>query len=109
MICKYCGHALPDDAVYCSRCGEAFPDEKPKTVSREDIPTYISEAFIVTILCCLPLGIPSIVNAARVKQRLRYGDYDGAIEASKNAEFWIIFSLIVGGIVVFIYILSEIL
>jgi len=108
MKCNYCGHKLPDDAIYCDRCGEAFPYEKPQTVSREDIPTHIAEAFIITILCCFPFCIPAIINAARAKQRLQYGDYNVAIEASKNAEFWINFSLIMGGIVYFIYIFSEI-
>lgn len=24
MFCKYCGHQIPDDSVFCEKCGKSF-------------------------------------------------------------------------------------
>ena len=107
MICRHCGHDLPDDAITCDRCGEVLPDEKPKNIIREEIPSHLAGAIIVTLLCCWPLGIPAIVYAARVNERLIYGDYDGARQASQNAQSWITYSIIGGAIAAFFIIIFS--
>lgn len=51
-------------------------------------PNYLVFAIIVTIFCCQILGIVSIVFAAQVNSKWNAGDYEGAINASKNAKLW---------------------
>jgi len=42
-------------------------------------------AILSTLFCCLPLGIVSIIYAAKVDSLYGSGDYDGANEASDKA------------------------
>lgn len=51
-------------------------------------PTYLTQAILVTVLCCIPFGIPAIVNAASVSGKIQAGDYAGAKVASDRARFW---------------------
>lgn len=53
-----------------------------------DIPTYLWQAIVVTILCCWPLGIPAIVYAAKVDGLKRTGDLQAARAASDSAKTW---------------------
>jgi hypothetical protein len=53
-----------------------------------DVPNYLVFAILVTVLCCLPAGIPAIVYAAQVNGKLQAGDLAGAQLASKNAKMW---------------------
>jgi predicted secreted protein len=61
---------------------------------------YLIESILVTIFCCLPLGIVGIVNAAQVNTKFDLGDYEGALKASKEAKKWmnlgLISSLVIG-------------
>ncbi len=50
--------------------------------------TYMFSAILSTLLCCLPLGIVSIVHASNVTEKYQAGDYAGAVESSKKAKFW---------------------
>ena len=51
-------------------------------------PNYLVFAILVTIFCCQILGIVSIVFAAQVNSKWNAGDYEGALNASKNAKLW---------------------
>jgi hypothetical protein len=53
-------------------------------------------AILSTILCCLPLGIASIVFANRVNSRWNAGDVAGAREASDKAMKFAIASAVLG-------------
>jgi hypothetical protein len=70
--------------------------------SRPEIPTYLPHAILVTLCCCLPVGIPAIYYSAQVTRKLDAGDVEGAREASHRARtwFWIAFAL--GAIVVIV-------
>ncbi|MDR0437611.1 MAG: CD225/dispanin family protein [Bacteroidales bacterium] len=62
-------------------------------------PTYLWQSIVVTIFCCLPLGILAIFFASQVASRWRNHDYDGAMYSSKiarNVAFW---SFVIGLIV----------
>lgn len=50
--------------------------------------TWMVESILVTILCCLPLGIVGIVNAAKVNSLYSAGKYDEALRASNEAGKW---------------------
>src|ERR1700712_2848264 len=73
---------------------------------------YLVEAILVTIFCCLPLGIVGIVFASQVNSKFAAGDYEGALRASKDAArftkigfiisivliaFWCAFLFLFGG------------
>jgi hypothetical protein len=54
-------------------------------------PTYLWQSIVVTIFCCLPLGILAIIFASRVQSRWIKKDYEGALYSSKiarNIAFW---------------------
>jgi hypothetical protein len=45
-------------------------------------------AILVTLCCCLPFGIVSIVYATQVNTKRDMGDIAGALVASNNAKKW---------------------
>ena len=49
---------------------------------------WLVESILVTIFCCLPLGIVGIVFAVQVNKLYEGGDTEGAIQASANAGKW---------------------
>ena len=53
-------------------------------------------AVLVTIFCCLPFGIPAIINASKVEGLWYAGQRLAALDASRKAKKWIIVSLILG-------------
>ncbi len=54
------------------------------------IPNYLWQSIVVTVLCCLPFGVVSIVYAAKVDGLVAQGDLAGANAASKSAKTWAI-------------------
>jgi hypothetical protein len=67
--------------------------------------TYLTEAILVTIGCCWPLGIPAIVYASKVEGKYQQGDYEGAEEASRQAKNYTQYSFWSGLVIVVLYIL----
>ena len=69
---------------------------------RGHVPNHLVWAILVTIFCCVPTGIVSIVYAAQVNGMLNAGDYEGARRASDSARTWAIVSAalgLVGGVI----------
>jgi len=60
--------------------GGMAPGEKP--------PNYLVPSILVTLCCCLILGIVAIVYAAQVDSKWNAGDFAGAYQASDNAKKW---------------------
>jgi Interferon-induced transmembrane protein len=54
----------------------------------QQIPKYLVHAILVTLCCCLPFGIVSIIYATQVNTKRDAGDIAGAMEASANAKKW---------------------
>jgi hypothetical protein len=54
----------------------------------QQIETHMTKAVFATFLCCFPLGLLSFSFADQVKNKLETGDIDGALKASKKANFW---------------------
>jgi len=50
------------------------------------VPNYMTQAVLVTLFCCLPLGIVGIIRAGEVNKRLAANDYAGALAASKSTR-----------------------
>ena len=49
---------------------------------------WLVESILVTIFCCLPLGIVGIVFSSQVNSKYDSGDITGALKASKDAGTW---------------------
>ena len=47
--------------------------------------TWLVESILVTLFCCLPLGVVGIINASKVESAHRAGDHQRAEAASKSA------------------------
>ena len=66
---------------------------------------YLVWAILTTVLCCLPLGIVSIINATKVSSTYNMGDYQGAQKASADAKKWATIGAITGGVGIILYII----
>ena len=75
-----------------------------------NVPNYLVQSILVTLFCCLPLGIVAIVFAAQVNSKLALGDFYGAQEASSKAKMWCwwSFGLGLGGVVIYFAIMMLI-
>ena len=58
------------------------------TPSPVAIPNYLVQSILVTIFCCVPLGIPAIIFASQVNGKIAAGDIQGATESSRKAKMW---------------------
>ena len=50
--------------------------------------TWLVESILATLFCCMPFGIVGIVYAARVDSLYRTGEYEAALDASRQAGKW---------------------
>ncbi len=101
VSCPACGLLNLASANYCSGCGGVISPgtgEFPEAGARfpTQVPNYLVQAILVTIFCCVPFGIVSIVYAAQVNGKVAAGDYAGAIATSNKAKTWAWVSLGVG-------------
>ena len=79
-----------------------YQQPNPKRPLKPD--NYLVWAILSTLLCCIPLGVVSIVYSTKVDGLYNAGDYQGAQQASNNAKQWAIISavaVIVVGIIAF--------
>ena len=51
-------------------------------------------AILTTVMCCLPLGIVSIIKSAKVKKLWALGDTEGAQKAADDAKKYAIWSAV---------------
>ena len=119
MNCPNCGTSNLDNASVCVNCGRSLsaaapsytPPPPPSSygaappVGGATIPNYLWQSIVVTLCCCLPLGIVSIIFAAQVNSKLAQGDIAGAQDASQKAKM---FALIGFGVGLVVIILSMI-
>ena len=102
MYCPNCGEENVGDAKFCKGCGKLMDGTtttagkfEPESHGRSEpsgpfpeVPSHLVWAILVTIFCCLPFGIVSIVYAAQVNGMVAAGNIDGARQASQNAKIW---------------------
>lgn len=74
-----------------------IPDVRPKN--------WLVESILVTILCCLPLGIVGIINATKVDTLWNNGQRADAQKASQEAAKWVKIGFIIGLVVYGLYFL----
>lgn len=91
MYCSKCGAVNNDDAVICANCRNPVapsPLENPTGQPPVRVFNYLVPAILVTVFCCLPLGIPALIFAAQVNNKIQMGDVQGAIDYSNKAKLW---------------------
>lgn len=111
MFCPQCGAKNDQDSRHCSQCGTALgepvltPPQVPQPpppgaqpyyppppnvpggpMVAGTVPNYMTQAIMVTLFCCIPLGIVGIFKANEVNKRLAANDYAGALAASNSAR-----------------------
>mgnify|MGYP001267594751 CR=1 FL=1 len=93
MYCRRCGQLNDDGATRCVKCAEALyrPQSAPTRVS-----SHLAFAVVVTVLCCVPAGIPAIVYASRVTPLAIAGEVEAAQNASAKAGMWCWIALVAG-------------
>jgi Interferon-induced transmembrane protein len=52
-------------------------------------------ASVLSLLCCLPHGVISLIFALQVNKKAEAGDLEGAANAAKQAKMWAWISIIV--------------
>ncbi len=104
MNCTKCGAPNADNAVTCVQCGAALQPSAPAAAPAQNIPNYLVQSILVTIFCCLPLGIAAIIFAAQVNGKVQAGDIPGAMESSRKAKMfcWIAFGIGLAGVVIYL-------
>lgn len=88
---------------------------QPPAYGRPGMPAYqpppannMVWGILTTILCCLPLGIVSIVKASQVNSLWAQGRQAEAYDAAKQAGTWAIIAAVAGVIVGILYFVGVI-
>jgi len=105
MYCRKCGTQNDDNAFKCVECGEIIQQIQRVGEPVPRVPNYLAQSILVTLFCCVPFGIVSIVYAAQVNSKLMAGDYAGAVDTSKKARTWcwVSFGIGLGWVVVWLF------
>ncbi len=107
MICPGCGRHNDSTAMQCMYCGKPLRQNPygvspvkesrlPSAPPSPRPPNHLVKAILATLFCCLPLGIVAIVYAAQVNAKYESGNYQGALESSRQADTWGNISIILG-------------
>lgn len=124
MDCPECGVQNPDEIVVCQSCGAALllvsqeaarewqpeivweasaQDAEPQEVTPQRaagggyvprVPNHLVWA-ICSLVFFLPCGIPAVIYATKVDQRLRDGNIAEAWDASDKTKIWCIASTVI--------------
>ena len=108
MFCRKCGTQNDENAYKCVNCGEVLQDAGGVGTPPQRIPNYLAQSIIVTLFCCLPLGIPAIVFSAQVNGKVQAGDIQGAMESSRKAKMFGWWAFGVGLAVSIVYVLLAV-
>jgi hypothetical protein len=104
-FCTECGKEIHVKAEICPHCGvrQAFQGSGAGGAGSA-IPNYLVQAILVTLFCCLPFGIVSIVYAAQVNGKEQSGDFAGARKSSDLAKKWVWAGFICGFVFILLYV-----
>ncbi|MGH9971877.1 MAG: CD225/dispanin family protein [Pyrinomonadaceae bacterium] len=81
----------------------------PPAAGGQPPPNYLVPAILVTIFCCLPGGVASIIYASQVNSKYQAGDIAGAEEASKKAKMWAMISAGAGLVLIVLVVILNVL
>jgi hypothetical protein len=126
MYCPECGTKNDEGSLHCMQCGKRLVPAAQPVISPVQpvpvqqgslhntfpglvqIPNYMTQSILITIFCCMPLGIIGIFKANKVNRLLALHDYDGARQASNENKtlLWVGFG--VGLVISVLYIVGSI-
>ena len=77
----------------------------PSSGGPASVPNFLVPA-IISIFCCLPLGVVAVIFAAQVNGKVAAGDTAGALDSSKKAKMfsYIAIGLGLAGIICYVLI-----
>ena len=67
--------------------------------------TWLVESILVTCFCCLPFGIIGIVNATKIEGEYNAGNYQQALQYSRQAKKWTLVGFFIALVFFIIYLL----
>lgn len=98
MTCIKCGVEIPDNSSFCAYCGAsqtgaADAYARPTAANyapntHPEIKTHLVGSILVTLFCCMPLGVIAIINASRVSGLIAANRLNEAYETSQKAATW---------------------
>ena len=80
----------------------------PPSGAPASVPNYLIPA-IISLFCCLPLGVVGVIFAAQVNGKVAAGDTAGALDASKKAKLFSFIAIGLGLVGAVCYVLFLIL
>lgn len=105
-FCPKCGTQITDGTAFCPNCGYRLNDSQSTSTSPSGSASnnacktcpdnYLVYSILTTLFCCLPFGLVGIVKSAQVSSKYQSGDYEGAVQASRDAKKWSMIALICG-------------
>jgi hypothetical protein len=86
------------------------PEDPDPTVDADrPVRTYLWQALVATLLCCLPTGAVALVYASLAQNRLQTGDLAGARHASDRARRWCLVSIVTFVAVLLLYLVAVVI
>jgi len=80
----------------------------PSSGAPASVPNYLIPA-IISLFCCLPLGIVGVIFAAQVNGKVAAGDTAGALDAAKKAKMFSFIAIGLGLLGIVCYVLFVVI
>lgn len=80
----------------------------PSSGTPANVPNFLVPA-IISLLCCLPLGIVAVIFAARVNGQVQTGDTAGALDSSRKAKMFSYIGIGLGLVWIIIWVVMMVL
>ena len=99
------------ESLFVVSISEPPPINVPYTNQLMVVPpkNWLIECILVTLFCCMPLGIVGLIQSTKVETLWNSGQREAAVKASQEAGKWVKIGAISGFVILFLYILIVII